>query len=111
MKKFSDSDKVQFCTHTCLLSDGGGLALAIPSYCDDADVVVDTRLQAIHSVGIPGRLHKVIKDGYTIARSHHSDVVTSYCSGVNRTPCEADRGVGDIDKVEVCYLGHVYEIK
>lgn len=88
--------------HTCLLCDGGGLALAFLSHCDDADVIVDARLQAIHGVGIPGRLHKVLKNGYTITRSHHRDAVTSYSSGVNGTPCEANRGISDIDKVEVC---------
>lgn len=93
---------MQFCTHTCVLCDGGGLAFAIVSYCEDADVIIDARLQTIHGVGIPGRLHKVLEDGYTVARSHHRNVVTSNSSGVNGTPCEANRGVGDIDKVEVC---------
>lgn len=96
------SSHAVICTHTCLLRDDGGLALAILSNCDDADIVVDARLQAIHSVGAPGRLHKVFKDGYAIARSHHSDAVTGYSSGVNRTPCKANCGVSDIDKVEVC---------
>lgn len=85
-----------------MLCDGGGLALAVISYCDDAYVVVNARLQAMHGVGIPGGLYKVLEDGYTIARCHHRDAVPNYSSGVNRTPCEANRGVGDIDKVEVC---------
>lgn len=85
-----------------MLCDGSGRALAVFTHCDDANFVVDARLQTSNSVGIRGRLHKVLKDGYTIARSRHRDAVTSYNSGVNRTPCEANCGVSDVDKVEVC---------
>lgn len=85
-----------------MLCDGGWLTFAISGYCADADVVDNARLQAMHSVGVLGRLNKVLEDGYAVARSHHRDVVTSNSSGVNRTPCEANCGIGDIDKVEVC---------
>lgn len=69
---------------TGLLSDGGWLALAIFRHSDHTDVIVNTRLQSIHSVFTSGWQNKVLKEWYTVPCHDHRDLVTGDGCGVER---------------------------
>lgn len=89
---------------TGLLSESGGLALAILRNGDHTNVVVDTRLQSIDSILTGRRHYHVFKDGYTLAGCHHSDPVTSDGCGVERCPEKTDGGVAHVLEGEVRQL-------
>lgn len=93
---------------TGLLSDCGGLALAILRHSDHTNLIIDTRFQPVDSI-LTSRWHNhVFKDGHTLAGCHHSDPVTSDGCGVERRPAEADTGVAHIPEAEVRQLWDVW---
>lgn len=81
---------------TSLLSDRGGLALAILRHSDHADVVVDTGLKSVNGVLASCWQDKVLKDGHALARCRNRDPVTSDGCGVERWPGETDAGVAHV---------------
>lgn len=93
---------------TGLLSEGGGLALAVLRHSDHTDVVVDTRLQSVDSVLTSRGQNKVLKDGYALARCHHRDPVTGDGCGVERWPAETDGGVAHVLEGEVRQLWDIW---
>lgn len=93
---------------TGLLSNGGGLALAILCHGNHTDVIIDTRLQPIDGVMASCRKDKVLKDGYTLACSHHRDPVTGDGCGVDWRPAETDGGVTHILEGEVRQLRDIW---
>lgn len=93
---------------TGLLSNGGGLALAILRHGNHTDVIIDTRLQPIDGVMASCRQDDVLKDGYALACSQHGDPVTGDGCGVDWWPAETDGGVTHILEREVRQLGDIW---
>lgn len=91
---------------TCLLSEGGGLALAGVRHRDHADVVVDARLQAVHGVLAGRRLDKVLEEGNALAGRCDGDLVARDGGGVEGQPAEADAGVAHVLEGDVGHLRH-----
>lgn len=71
---------------TGLLSERGGLALAILRQSGNADVVVDARFQSVDRVLTGCGQHLVFKDRHALAGCNYSDPVTSDGFGVERCP-------------------------
>lgn len=93
---------------TCLLNECSWLALSIVRQSDDTKLIIDTRLKPIHGVVVGCRQNRVLKDGYTLARSHHGDLITCDGCGVERRPVETDGGVTDVLEGEVGQLWDVW---
>lgn len=93
---------------TCLLSEGGGLALAVFRHGDHADVVVDARLQAVHGVLAGRGQDKVLGDGDALAHRRDGDLVARDGGGVEGRPPEADAGVAHVLEGDVGHLRHFY---
>lgn len=89
---------------TCLLSEGGGLALAVVRHRDHADVVVDARLQAVHGVLAGRGQDKVLEEGNALTSRCDRDLVACDGGGVERRPAEADAGVAHVLEGDVGHL-------
>lgn len=71
---------------TGLLSERGGLALAILRQSGNADVIVDAWFQSVDRVLTSCGQHLVFKDRYALAGCNYSDPVASDGFGVERCP-------------------------
>lgn len=89
---------------TGVLSDCGGLALAILRHGDHADVVVDAGFQSVDSVMASCWQNRVFEDGYGLTGCHHRDPVTGDGRGVEWRPAETDSGVAHVLEGEVRQL-------
>lgn len=98
--------KTFFLGLTCLLGEGGGLALAVVRHRDHADVVVDAGLQAVQGVLAGRRQDKVLEDGHALAGRRHGDPVAGDGGGVEGQPAEADAGVAHVLEGDVAHLRH-----
>lgn len=91
---------------TCLLGEGGRLALAVVCHRDHTDVVVDARLQAVHGVLAGRRQDKVLRDGNTLTSRCDGDLVARDGGGVEGRPSKTDAGVAHVLEGDVGYLWH-----
>lgn len=93
---------------TCLVSEGGGLALAVLRYGDHTNLIVDARLQSVNGVVTRTRRDRVLKNGEALSGGHHHDLVPGDGRGVERRPAETDAGVAHVLKAEVGQLRYLW---